>query len=162
MRKQCVWFPTVWVFLLVGQIGQPRAEDENSVMLLDLPTAVTTALLDNPEVQAKRRTLGLAKGRVQQAELLFQTNPLVSIETDYRNRRFREPSGRSTTDATVLLLQEVEIAGQRGHRRQAGRGRVRPHGTGRHRSRQGPWLEELASAPSAEHSQRPVCGAPRW
>ncbi len=119
MRKQCVWFPTVWVFLLVGQIGQARAEDAKSAMYLDLPAAVKRALLDNPEVQAKRHTLGLAKGRVQQAELLFQTNPLVSIEAHYRNRRFREPSGRSTTDATVLLLQEVEIAGQRGHRRQA-------------------------------------------
>ncbi len=122
MRTRSVLFPTVWVFLLagqIGQIGQARAEDANSALHLDLPTAVTRALQENPDVQAKRHALGLAKGRVQQAGLLFQTNPLVSIEADYRNRRFRESTGRSTTDATVLLLQEVEIAGQRGHRRQA-------------------------------------------
>ena len=125
MRKRSVWFPTVWVFLLVGQLGQigqieqARAEDANSAFHVDLPTAVTRALQENPDVQAKRHALGLAKGRVQQAELLFQVNPLISIEADYRNRRFRESTGRSTTDATVLLLQEVEIAGQRGHRRRA-------------------------------------------
>lgn len=119
MRKHCVWFPTVWLFLLVGQIGQARAKDANSALHLDLPTAVTRALQKNPEVQATRHALGLAQGRVQQAELLFQTNPLISVEANYRNRRFRESTGRSTADATVQLLQEVEIAGQRGHRRQA-------------------------------------------
>ena len=122
MRTRSVLFPTVWVFLLagqIGQIGQARAEDANSALHLDLPTAVTRALQENPDVQAKRHALGLAKGRVQQAGLLFQTNPLVSIEADYRNRRFRESTGRSTTDATVLLLPEGDIAGQRGHRRQA-------------------------------------------
>ena len=70
-------------------------------------------------MQTKRHTLGLAKGRVQQSELVFQENPRVSIEANYRNRRFRAPTGRSTADAAVLLLQEVEIAGQSGHRRQA-------------------------------------------
>ncbi len=119
MRKPSVLCLTVWVFLLVGQIETGRAEEADSTFHVDLPTAVARALQENPEVQAKRHALGLAKGRVQQAELLFQANPLVSIEAGYRNRRFREPTGRSTTDAAVLLLQEVEIAGQRRHRRQA-------------------------------------------
>jgi cobalt-zinc-cadmium efflux system outer membrane protein len=76
-------------------------------------------LQENPEIQAKRHALGLATGRVQQAELQFQKNPRVSIGANYRSRRFRAPTGRSTADASVSLLQEVEIAGQRGHRQQA-------------------------------------------
>lgn len=119
MGKQWVLFPIVLVLLPVGQIEEAKAEDTNSAFQVDLPTAITRALQENPEVQAKRYTLGLAKGRVEQAELLFQENPRVSIEADYRNRRFRTPTGRSTADAAVLLLQEVEIAGQGGHRRQA-------------------------------------------
>jgi cobalt-zinc-cadmium efflux system outer membrane protein len=118
-RKCYLLFVTVWVFLLVGQIETGRAADTDSAFQVDLPTAVARALQENPEVQAKRHTLGLATGRVQQAELLFQDNPRVSIEADYRNRRFRAPTGRSIADAEVSLLQEVEIAGQRGHRQQA-------------------------------------------
>lgn len=119
MRKRWILFASVWVFLLHGQIGVVRAEETDTAFQVDLPTALGLALQENPEVQAKRHTLGLAKGRVQQADLLFQENPRVSIEADYRNRRFRAPTGRSTADAAVVLLQEVEIAGQRGHRRQA-------------------------------------------
>jgi len=119
MRKRYVLFTTVGVLLMAGQMETGRAEDVDSAYQVDLPTAVARALQENPEVQAKRHALGLAKGRSQQAALLFQNNPRLSIEADYRNRRFRAPTGRSTADTGVVLLQEVEIAGQRGHRRQA-------------------------------------------
>ena len=120
MRKRYILFATMWVLLVVGQIQTGWAEeDTDSTFQLDLPTAVARALQENPNIQAKRQTLGLATGHVQQAELLFQKNPRISIEAGYRNRRFRAPTGRSTADAGVSLLQEVEIAGQRGHRQQA-------------------------------------------
>lgn len=119
IQKRWALFASVWTLLLVGQITQGAAEETDTPLRVDLPTALVLALQGNLDMQTKRHTLGLAKGRVQQSELLFQENPRVSIEADYRNRRFRAPTGRSTADATVLLLQEVEIAGQSGHRRQA-------------------------------------------
>ena len=119
MQKRWVPLPAVWMLLIVGQIEPRRAEDTPAAFQVDLPTAITRALQENPAVQATRHTLGLAKGRVEQAELVFQDNPRLSIEADYRNRRFRAPTGRATADAAVSFLQEIEIAGQRGHRRQA-------------------------------------------
>ena len=119
IHTRWVLLTSVWMLLLVGQIAQGGAEETDATLRVDLPTALGLALQGNPDIQAKRHTLGLAEGRVQQSELLFQENPRVSIEADYRNRRFRAPTGRSTADAAVSLLQEVEIAGQPGHRRQA-------------------------------------------
>ena len=114
-----VLLASVWTFLLTGQIAPGGAQETPAAVRVDLPTALGLALRDNPDLRAKRHTLGLAEGRVQQSELLFQDNPRVSIEADYRNRRFRAPTGRSTADAAVSVLQEIEIAGQPAHRRQA-------------------------------------------
>ena len=119
MQKRWVALAAMWVFLLGDQIARGSAEETHTAFQLDLPTALARALQENPDLQAKRHALGLAQGRVQQSELLFQENPRVSMEADYRNRRFRTPTGRSTADTAVLLLQEVEIAGQPGHRREA-------------------------------------------
>lgn len=110
---------SVWTFLLVGQIAPGGTQETPAALRVDLPTALVLALRENPDLRAKRHALGLAEGRVQQSELLFQENPRVSIEADYRNRRFRAPTGRSTADAAVSVLQEIEIAGQPAHRRQA-------------------------------------------
>jgi cobalt-zinc-cadmium efflux system outer membrane protein len=88
-------------------------------LTLDLPTAIARALQDNPDLTAKRQALGVTHSRVQQAELLFQENPRLSVDVDYRHRRFALPTGRSGVDTEVRLLQEIEIAGQRGHRRAA-------------------------------------------
>ena len=95
------------------------ADDRPSTLFLDLPTAVERALEDNPALRAKRQALGSAHGRVQQAELLFQDNPRLSVDVDYRHRRFALPTGKSGVDTEVRLLQEVEIAGQRGYRWEA-------------------------------------------
>ena len=114
-----VLLASVWTFLLVGQIAPGGAQEAPTALRVDLPTALGLALRENPDLRAKRHALGLAEGRVQQSELLFQENPRVSIEADYRNRRFRTPTGRSTADAAVSVLQEIEIAGQAAHRRQA-------------------------------------------
>ena len=114
-----VLLASMWTFLLTGQIAPGEAQETPAALRVDLPTALVLALRDNPDLRAKRHALGLAEGRVQQSELLFQENPRVSIEADYRNRRFRPPTGRSTADAAVSVLQEIEIAGQAAHRRQA-------------------------------------------
>jgi cobalt-zinc-cadmium efflux system outer membrane protein len=95
------------------------ANGEDLPLSLDLPTAITRALQENPDLQAKRQGLGVAHGRVQQAELLFQDNPRLSVDTDVRSRRYTQPAGRTGADVEVRLLQEIEIAGQRGYRREA-------------------------------------------
>jgi outer membrane protein, heavy metal efflux system len=80
---------------------------------LDLPTAVQHALRQNAELKAKRYSLGIAEGRTEQAGLLFQNNPRFSVEVE------SQTSGRSGTSLEFNLLQELEIAGQRGHRYEA-------------------------------------------
>jgi cobalt-zinc-cadmium efflux system outer membrane protein len=95
------------------------ADGEVQSLSLDLPTAIARTLQENPELKAKRQALGVAQGRVQQAELLFQENPRLSVDADFRNRRYTQPAGRSGADVEVRLLQEIEIAGQRGYRQEA-------------------------------------------
>ena len=80
---------------------------------LDLPAALQHALRDNPELKAKRHSLGIAQGRAQQAGLLFQSNPRFSVEVESLT------SGRSGTSVELNLHQEIEIAGQRGYRSEA-------------------------------------------
>jgi len=109
-------------YALVGLLaGSPevRADHESSALRLDLPTALVRALRDNPDLTVKRQALGIAQGRIQQAELFFQDNPHLSVDVNYRHRRFAAPLGRHGVDTEVRLLQEIEIAGQRDHRREA-------------------------------------------
>jgi cobalt-zinc-cadmium efflux system outer membrane protein len=80
---------------------------------VDLPTLLQQALRENPELKAKRHSLGIAQGRAQQAGLLFQNNPRFSVEVE------SPTSGRSGTGIELNLLQEFEIAGQRGYRYEA-------------------------------------------
>lgn len=80
---------------------------------LDLPTALQYALKENPELKATRHSLGTAQGRARQAGLLFQHNPRFSLEMESAT------AGRSDTSVEVNLLQELEIAGQRGYRSEA-------------------------------------------
>src|SRR5688500_2110662 len=76
---------------------------------LDLPAALGYALRENPQLKSKRHALGAAQGRAQQASLLFQNNPRFGVETE-------SPTTGSGTAVELNLLQELEIAGQGGHR----------------------------------------------
>ena len=100
-------FPFVLLFVLAANRAQ-AAE-----VALDLPAALQRALRDNPELKAKRYSLGIAQGRAQQAGLLFQNNPRFSVEVE------SPTSGRSGTSVELNLHQELEIAGQRGYRSEA-------------------------------------------
>jgi len=97
------------VLLLLLAANHTRAAD----ISLDLQAALQQALRDNPELKAKRHSLGFAQGRLQQAGLLFQTNPRFSVETE------SQTSGKSATSVELNLHQELEIAGQRGYRSEA-------------------------------------------
>jgi cobalt-zinc-cadmium efflux system outer membrane protein len=118
--QQCVAFSIVYALVYLAT-GSPEviAENESGTLRLDLPTALARALRDNPDLMVKRQALGIAQGRIQQAELFFQENPHLSMDVNYRHRRFASPLGRHGVDTEVRLLQEIEIAGQRDHRREA-------------------------------------------
>ena len=119
-------FPQRIVFVLVTSVSwcalsawSLGADESTETVSLDLTAALQQALRANPQLHAKRQALGAAQGRVAQADLLFQQNPRLSVDVDYRHRRFALPTGKSGADAEVRLLQEIEIAGQRGHRQEA-------------------------------------------
>ena len=80
---------------------------------LNLSTALQVALRENPALKARRHALGIAQARAQQAGLLFQNNPRFSVELE------TPMSGGSGTSVEFNLLQELEIAGQRGYRYEA-------------------------------------------
>lgn len=116
-RIVCVLVTSVsWCALSTWSLA---ADEKAETVSLDLAAALQQALTANPQLQARRQALGAAQGRVTQAELLFQQNPRLSVDADYRRRRFALPTGKSGADTEVRLLQEIEIAGQRGHRQEA-------------------------------------------
>jgi cobalt-zinc-cadmium efflux system outer membrane protein len=79
---------------------------------LDLSEAIQYALRENTELKAKRHSIGIAEGRAQQAGLLFQNNPRFGVEAD-------SPGSGRLGELKLHLMQELEIAGQRGHRYEA-------------------------------------------
>lgn len=107
MRSQRVAIATAVLSFLFAAI-HTRAAD----LSLDLTGAIQYALRENTELKAKRHSLGIAEGRAQQASLLFQNNPRFGIEAD-------SPGSGKLGELKLHLMQELEIAGQRGHRYEA-------------------------------------------
>ncbi len=81
---------------------------------LTVEQAVQTALEVNPDLLAARQELEVARGRKVNAFLFNRFNP--SIRGRVWNRK--NPGSGNETDSQVLLQQEVEVAGQRGLRRE--------------------------------------------
>ena len=106
MTLQRILFTFILCFILMATAANGA---ETS---LDLPTALQHAFRENPDLKAKRHSLGIAQGRAQQAGLLFQNNPRFSLEVD-------SPGSGRLGELNLNLLQEVEIAGQRDHRNEA-------------------------------------------
>ncbi|GJL51888.1 MAG: RND transporter [Nitrospirales bacterium] len=87
----------------------------NAMESLTVEQAVKTALEGNPDLLAARQELEVARGREVNARLFNRFNPTVNGQVWNRNN----PGSGNVTDSQVLLSQEVEIAGQRGLRREA-------------------------------------------
>jgi hypothetical protein len=104
-------FPQRIVFVLVISVcwcalraWSLAADEKAETVSLDLTAALQQALASNPQLQARRQALGAARGRVAQAELLFQQNPRLNVDADYRHRRFtrnRTAGGREVVVAVV-------------------------------------------------------------
>lgn len=82
---------------------------------LTVGQAVKAALERNPELLAARQELEVARGGEVKARLFNRFNPNVNGQVWNRNN----PGSGNVTDSQVLLSQEVEVAGQRGLRREA-------------------------------------------
>ncbi|GJL52968.1 MAG: RND transporter [Nitrospirales bacterium] len=87
----------------------------NAEELLTVNQAVQIALKDNPDLLAARQELEVARGRKVKAYLFNQFNPTINGQVWNRNN----PGSGNVTDSQVLLSQQVEVAGQRGLRREA-------------------------------------------
>lgn len=83
---------------------------------LTLEEATRLALTNDPEVRTLAASIDAAKARLAGASLLFQSNPALTATTGPRS----SAAGR-TLDYSVQILQQFEIAGQRGARIDAAR-----------------------------------------
>jgi cobalt-zinc-cadmium efflux system outer membrane protein len=108
MKRHKLFGLVLFLLLVLSPLDTNAAE-----LSLDLPAALQYALRENPELKAKRHTLGVARARAQQAGLLLQHNPRFSVEME------TPASGKASTSVELNLLQEFEIAGQRGYRHAA-------------------------------------------
>lgn len=98
------------VLVLSGLISFPAEATET----LTVGQAVETALEHNPDLLAIRQEVEMARGRKVKADLFNQFNPTVNAQVWNRNN----PGSGNVTDSQVLVSQEVEVAGQRGLRRE--------------------------------------------
>jgi len=92
------------VFLSAGAAGALTIDD-----------AVRAAAAHNPELNALKLEEEVAKGQLQKAELPLASNPVIESYTSRKQKLPEEGSG-SVTNYGVRLLQEFEVAGQRGIR----------------------------------------------
>ncbi|MFQ5598810.1 MAG: TolC family protein [Nitrospiria bacterium] len=83
---------------------------------LRLEDAIHMALKQNPDLKMEKERRHVEAERLKQAKRFLKENPELSIDVDYRKRKFASPSGDSGTDFELRLLQEIEISGQREHR----------------------------------------------
>ena len=82
---------------------------------MSIDEAVTTALKQNPELQALRFEEETAKGQLEKAKLPLIANPVIESAGSKKEKPSEEGSGRFTNYG-FKLSQEFEIAGQRGVR----------------------------------------------
>lgn len=108
--KQKYFVAILFSFLFCNVQPYPVKASES----LTVERAVKTALETNPDLLAARQELEVARGRKVKAFLFNQFNP--SVKGRVWNRH--NPGSGNETDSQVMLQQEVEVAGQRGLRRE--------------------------------------------
>lgn len=99
----------VLIGALIASVALPTwaAQPERE---LSFETACKEALAAHPAIQASEARVAQARGRVRVART-YPHNPELELELADRSA-----TSRTTTDRAVALLQELEIAGQRGRR----------------------------------------------
>ncbi len=87
----------------------------NALESLTVEQAIKAALEGNPDLLAARQELEVARGGEVNARLFNRFNPTVNGQVWNR----KNPGSGNVTDSQITLSQEVEVAGQRGLRREA-------------------------------------------
>ena len=100
------------VFVLSIQLGRTAVLAGE---MFDPDAAVRHALTHNPDLLTAQAEVVAAEARQRQSALLFQSNPQVEAAAGPRD------SGRTSTDYSFELLQQVEVGGQRAARAEAAR-----------------------------------------
>ncbi|WP_342348173.1 TolC family protein [uncultured Nitrospira sp.] len=110
MMKQKYFVAILFSFLFCHVQSYPVKASES----LTVEQAVKTALETNPDLLSVRQELEIARGQKVNAFLFNRFNPTVNGQVWNRNN----PGSGNVKDSGVLLSQEVEVAGQRGLRRE--------------------------------------------
>lgn len=87
------------------------AQEASDTVRLTLSEARVLAFRSNPDLVSARLDVDVARGEFRQASVLFRSNPTLEYYAE----------GRSGNGPEGLIAQEVEVFGQRGARRGAGR-----------------------------------------
>lgn len=103
--------PAVAAQSVSGGASPPRVLRPSDTLRLTLADARALALRSNPQLRAARLDIDVARGELRQASLLVRSNPSADVLA-------------GGTGAEVGVTQEIEVAGQRGARRAAGRAGV--------------------------------------
>ena len=110
MMKQKYFVALLFSFLFCHVQSYPVKASES----LTVEQAVQTALETNPDLLAARQEIEIARGRKVNAFLFNRFNPSIGGRAWNRNN----PGSGNEIDSQVMLQQEVEVAGQRGLRRE--------------------------------------------
>lgn len=108
--KQKYFVALLFSFLFCHVQSYPVKASES----LTVEQAVQTALETNPDLLAARQEIEIARGRKVNAFLFNRFNPSIGGRAWNRNN----PGSGNEIDSQVMLQQEVEVAGQRGLRRE--------------------------------------------
>ena len=85
---------------------------------MTMDEAVQEALKNNPDLQSARQEGVAAQGRLDQAGLLFSSNPVIE-GTSSKKKYPADAGGEEFDNYELRMSQEFEIAGQRGLRKDA-------------------------------------------
>ena len=106
--KTAIFFSTIAVSVLCVGLNTLFGQQT-----FDLPAALEMAREKNPDLQAARQELEIARGRLVRAEYPNQFNPEIGGGA---GRRSNLGGSGGSTDFSIVLSQELEVAGQRSKR----------------------------------------------
>ncbi len=96
-----------------------QAAGPTPLQALSLPDALALVDSANPALKAKQAQLAAADGVQTDANALFSTNPQLSVDQTGRSVPIAGQAHDNRREWSAGLSQTLEIAGQRGHRREA-------------------------------------------
>ena len=96
-----------------------QAQPAPALQSLTLTQALARVDSANPALHATQAQLAAAEGAQADADALFASNPQLSLDRRRRTVPLADPSSGSRSEWSAGLSQALEIAGQRGYRRDA-------------------------------------------